>query len=301
MILCISMDLDPLWCYRQIYGLEPKEEPDPVTRVASARFVQLMEGMGPGTLFVVGRELEDQETQKTIQEVQSHNHEIANHTYSHPYDLFLQSPQEIQQQIQSGAQLIEQVCQKLPEGFRAPGYMLGGRILPALAKNQVRYDSSILPSMAYQGIKAMVMAVLKMRGKKIQAKMGDVRETLAPSQPYRPDLVRPWRQGQAPLLELPISSVLGIPLIGSLLALAGPRAAGMLASLASNLGFVNLELHGVDLMDIQTDRLDPALGVQRDLHIPWQRKAEIFRNFIERLLRTHRVLTLKGAATILSQ
>jgi hypothetical protein len=38
MILAVTIDLDPLWCYREIYGLEPAESAraaDPVTRVAA--------------------------------------------------------------------------------------------------------------------------------------------------------------------------------------------------------------------------------------------------------------------------
>ena len=61
MILSVSIDLDPLWCYREIYGLgqagdgAAAETADPVTRVATGRFCTLARELGlQGTLFVVG-------------------------------------------------------------------------------------------------------------------------------------------------------------------------------------------------------------------------------------------------------
>jgi hypothetical protein len=57
MILSVSIDLDPLCCYREIYGLGPAGDSpsaDPVTPVAAERFCELAGSLGLcGTLFVV--------------------------------------------------------------------------------------------------------------------------------------------------------------------------------------------------------------------------------------------------------
>jgi hypothetical protein len=225
---------------------------------------------------------------------------VANHTFSHPYDLSRGGAEVIKAEIEKGADAIEAACGEKPQGFRAPGYLLGPRILEQVAAAGALYDSSILPSPVYQGIKAAAVSVLGLLGRPTGAVLGDPREAFSPARPYRPDPRRPWKRGAGPLLELPISSVLGVPLIGSVLVTAGARMASYLAALAARAGFVNLELHGVDLMDLDADGLDPALGIQRDLKVPWRKKAEIISIFVRALLQTHRPMPLREAAALLS-
>jgi hypothetical protein len=304
MILSVSIDLDPLWCYREIYGLEQSEEAraaDPVTRVATRRFCELAGSLGfCGTLFVVGRELQDSLASAEVGQAHALGHEVANHTFSHRYDLSKSSAEVIRTEIVQGAQAVEALCGEKTQGFRAPGYLLGAGILEQAAAAGVVYDSSVLPSPVYQGVKAAAVSLLGLMGRPTGAILGDPREAFSPRRPYRPDLSRPWKRGAGPLLELPISSVLGVPLIGSVLVAAGSRLAPYLAAVAARAGFVNLELHGVDLMDLDTDGLDPALGVQRDLKVPWHKKAEAIATFIRSLLQTHRPVPLREAAALLS-
>lgn len=304
MILSVSIDLDPLWCYREIYGLEHSEEDraaDPVTRVATRRFCELADSLGFfGTLFVVGRELQDSSASTEVGQAHAWGHEVANHTFSHRYDLSKSGAEVIQGEIVRGAQAVEAACGEKPQGFRAPGYLLGPCILAQATAAGAVYDSSVLPSPVYQGVKAAAVSLLGLLGRPTGAILGDPREALSPRRPYRPDPSRPWKRGAGPLLELPISSVLGVPLIGSVLVAAGSRLVPYLAAVAARAGFVNLELHGVDLMDLDTDGLDPALGIQRDLKIPWQKKAEAIATFIGSLLQTHRPVPLREAAALLS-
>jgi len=302
MILSVTIDLDPLWCYREIYGLRQSTKAraaDPVTRVATRRFCELADSLGfHGTLFVVGRSLEDPAASAAVAQAHALGHEVANHTFSHRYDLSRSAAEVIRAEIVQGADALETLCDEKPQGFRAPGYLLGSRMLSQAAAAGAAYDSSVLPSPVYQGIKAVAVSVLGLLGRPSGARLGDPREAFSPARPYRPDPSRPWKRGSGPLLELPISSVLGVPLIGSVLVAAGSRLVPYLAALAARAGFVNLELHGVDLMDLKTDGLDPALGIQPDLKVPWQKKAEIIATFIRILLQNHRPLPLKEAAAL---
>jgi len=304
MILSVTIDLDPLWCYREIYGLEQAGGApiaDPVTRVATERFCELADSLGVrGTLFTVGRALEDASASEAIGRAHAQGHEVANHTYSHLYDLSRSEPEAIKDEIVRGAAAVEAACGEKPQGFRAPGYLLGSRMLEQVASAGASYDSSVLPSPVYQGVKAAAVSMLGLFGRSSGAVLGDPREAFSPARPYRPDPHRPWKRGPGPLLELPISSVLGLPLIGSVLVSAGARMASYLAVLAARAGFVNLELHGVDLMDLDADGLDPALGIQRDFKVPWGKKAEIISIFIRALLQTHRPMPLWEAAALLS-
>ena len=58
----------------------------------------------------------------------------------------------------------------------------------------------------------------------------DPRALVAPPEPYRPDLARPWQRGGAPLIELPIAVTPGlrVPAIGTSLLLAPPRVRDLL-------------------------------------------------------------------------
>jgi len=297
MILSVSIDLDPLWCYRRIYGLPPKDGPDPVTRIATERFCALCDELEiPGTLFVVGKTLEDPGAVEALREAKSLGHEIANHSFSHRYDLSKLGPSEIKDEVEGGARAIEKALGDRPTGFRAPGYILGQNILPAVLESGALYDSSILPSPAYQGLKAAAMGFLQVKGSPSGAILGDPREALAPNRPYHPDLNFPWRKKPDGLVELPISSLMGVPLTGAILALCGPSRVHWLSVLAQRVQFVCLELHGVDLMDITADNLDPDLGVQRDLTVAFHRKADAIRVLIEKIQSSHQVLTLSQAS-----
>jgi len=43
---------------------------------------------------------------------------------------------------------------------------------------------------------------------------------------------------------------------------------------------LTIEFHAVDLMDLETDALDPALSAQPDLRVPVSKKRKIFREVL---------------------
>ncbi len=296
--LCITMDLDPLSCYSRLYGLpDVANATDPVLTKAPERLAQLLDPIGAkATFFVVGNTLEQHEHASAIAGMARQGFEISNHTWSHPYELSRMAPAEIDAEIYRGAQAIEKICGQAPVGFRAPGYLLGQHVLGRLILQHVAYDASVLPSPGYQAIKAFAMALLKIGNKNTSAILGDPRESLAPSAPYRPDSEKPWRRGTAKLVELPISRLGPLPLTGSVLSLTQRAGAWFLARSLSRNDFVHLELHGVDLLDINSDGIDPALATQPDLRISWKRKASAIGAFISELVRTHEPVTLWQAA-----
>ncbi|RME25107.1 MAG: hypothetical protein D6806_08500 [Deltaproteobacteria bacterium] len=298
MILCLSIDLDPLYCYREIYGLAPGEPSDGVTEKAARRFCQLAAELKlAGTLFVVGRTLEDDAAADAMKMAVEEGHEIGCHTQDHPYDLSVAETRQIRLQIETCRREIAERLGVRARGFRAPGYLLGSEVLRVCEKLRLLYDSSVLPSPAYQGLKSIAKLVLSISGRKSSSRLADPRETLAPPLPYRPDPTAPWKRGESRLVELPISTLLGVPLTGTLLALVGPSRAQWLAGLVSGRPFLCIELHGVDLMDIDYDGLDPSLAVQPDLKIPWHRKYEAILVFCRSLLeRGYKAMTLEQAA-----
>jgi len=301
-LLAISIDLDPLACYRRLYGLREAAGggADPVVTVAVERFLELMAGLGAkGTLFCVGESLAHPAAQAALRAAAAAGHELANHTWSHPYALSRLPDPALAREIGDGARVIAELFGRWPAGFRAPGYLLGARVLGAARAAGARYDASALPSPAYQAAKAAAVGLLRLGGRASAAILGDPREALGPARPHRARLDRPWREaraGEDGMPELPISAALGLPLTGGLLALLGGRAARALAAGLARRAWIQLELHGVDLLDLAADSLDPALGAERSLRVPWRRKAELYRGFLGRLLETHEVRRLDGIA-----
>ena len=54
-------------------------------------------------------------------------------------------------------------------------------------------------------------------------------------------------------------------------------------------------------MDVASDDLDPDLGVIGELAMPWERKVAAIEAFVERILKTHKAMTLERAARTLGE
>src|SRR6185437_17099196 len=91
-----------------------------------------------------------------------------------------------------------------PLGFRAPGYAINADALDLLSARGYRYDSSVFPSAAYYGAKALVMAAMRATGRPSGSFLDNPRVLLAPRSPYRPAPAAPYHPGGDGLLELPI-------------------------------------------------------------------------------------------------
>lgn len=302
MIFCLSLDLDPLSCYESLYGLPRTPAGDErLLPLAIERYLGLTAELGiRGTLFAIGETLRDKATARALAEAARAGHEIGCHSFSHPYDLSHWERDRIAEEISRANRAIAEVVGATPVGFRAPGYLLGGRIVGVLESLGMLYDSSILPAPAYQGVKAAARAWLRLRGISSASAPAVLRESLAPGRPYRPHPLEPWRRGRARILELPIGTLLGVPLLGGWLALAGPGTARWLGALAAQKAYIHLELHAADLADVVSDGLPPPLAIQPDFKIPWPRKLKSLLAFARGLQESHRALKLEQLAKTLS-
>jgi len=64
----------------------------------------------------------------------------------------------------------------------------------------------------------------------------------------------------------------------------GETAAAVAARSAARLGFVNLELHGIDFVDADGDGVGYLAAHQPDLRIPLRRKLRVLEKVVSRLL-----------------
>lgn len=273
MLLSVSVDLDETHHYRAIHGLAPapgREVYDwAIPRLvdwARQRAVKL-------TWFAVGKDLESTAGAETIGRLVRDGDEVGCHSYSHRYDLTRLGFAEMQAEVVRGVAAIERTLGVKPTGFRAPGYVVTDTLLSVLHEQGLRYDSSVFPCPSYYALKAGAIAALSARRQPSSA-IVDAPEVLrAPTQPYR--VGRPYWFRGAGIWEVPIQVTrrARLPFIGTALTMAGPTGARLLARGVAGEPFVNLELHGLDALDVG-DGLSELGPRQRDLRIPWSKKLD---------------------------
>jgi peptidoglycan-N-acetylglucosamine deacetylase len=281
-VASVSVDLDPVECYYRIHALEGAPVPDAEMRYAVLRrclprFRDLFARHGVrATFFVVARDLtEDSQGRALLADLSRDGHELANHSFSHPYDLVRLGADAIAGEIDRAHQEIGACAGIAPVGFRAPGYEVSATVIDLLRARHYRYDSSAFPSVPYYSAKAAVMGLMRLTGRKSGSILGSPRILLAPPRPYRPSAGDAYRSGGLDIVELPmtVTPLARLPVIGTTLITAPAWIRRRLVASALSQPFFNLELHGIDLCDAAADGIAPALVArQPDLRRPLRSK-----------------------------
>ncbi|MFO0665899.1 MAG: polysaccharide deacetylase family protein [Polyangiaceae bacterium] len=298
-LAAVSVDLDELPNYFQIHGLP---EPDGPVRtlvydVAVARLEHFAKDAGiPLTLFAIGSDLTRPEAASALSRAHRAGHEIANHSLDHMYDLTRLERGGVKTQVEGGVRAILRAVGEAPVGFRAPGYTINDEVFSVLAELGVEYDSSVFPCPTYFAAKSAAIMRIAVAGRMSRSVIDDPRVLTAPTTPYR--VGKPyWKRGTG-LLELPIQVTRGLrlPFIGTALTLAGPLAAAGLTKMCIGDALVNLELHGIDVLE-RSDGLTPLLAHQPDVRISLARKLETLHEVVAVLKRAnYTFVTLREAA-----
>ncbi len=295
----VSVDLDEIPNYFEIHGLAQPAGPAAslVYDVALARLRELADAGGfPLTLFTIGSDVARREAASALRDAASKGHEIANHSLDHRYDLVRLGRDEIARQIGEGARAIKQATGQEPVGFRAPGYTITDEVFEILAELGVAYDASVFPCPAYFAAKTAAIGAIALRGRKSRSIVDTPKVLLAPTRPYR--VGRPyWKRGEG-LLEIPVQVTRGLrlPFIGTSVALAGPSRARLLAKMCIGEPLVNLELHGIDVLDA-ADGLEVLRPHQPDVRVPHARKLAALTAVVEELKSAgYTFVTMREAA-----
>jgi peptidoglycan/xylan/chitin deacetylase (PgdA/CDA1 family) len=298
--LCaVSVDLDEIPNYFAIYGLPEPAAParSLVYDVALDRLTDLAEQQRiPLTLFVIGSDLERPEAAAKIRSASLRGFEIGNHSLDHRYDLVRLGRDAVASQVGEGARAIERVTGVRPVGFRAPGYTITDEVFDVLGELGVAYDSSVFPCPAYWAAKAVAIGLIRARGRTSRSIVDTPAILAAPTRPYR--VGRPyWRRGKG-LLELPIQVTRGprLPFFGTSITFWGAGFARVLARMVRGEPLVNLELHGIDVLDA-ADGLEELLPHQVDLRVARASKIRALEAVIEELRTAgYAFTTLREAA-----
>src|SRR5664279_1024501 len=144
-LVSVSVDLDAVACYHRIHALAEgpsAESRFAILRRALPRLGELFARHGiSATLFTVGRDLEDDaEGRGILADLAKAGHEIASHSYSHPYNLVRLSRDNMAGEIDRAQSVIAEACGKAPVGFRAPGYEISAQLIELLCERGFRYD-----------------------------------------------------------------------------------------------------------------------------------------------------------------
>lgn len=304
----VSIDLDGLGCYHAIHSLGEPADPVAMYTVALPRFLELFEQLAiTATFFVIAEDLVHPEVVDALERATALGHEVASHTYHHPYDLRRWNEHRIATEIDLATAAFVERLGVRPIGFRTPGYNVDSRILRILAEQGYRYDSSVFPCPPYYLAKSAVMAAMAISGRPSGSSMTHPAALKAPTQPYRPSRLDFSRRGDRkhslPLWEIPIGVVplTRFPVIGTTVGALGPRAASALARVFRvGQDSLQFEMHGIDLMDASDDAIAPALAArQPDVRRPWKSRRDAFAAFIETLAPTHPFTTLAEATDAL--
>jgi hypothetical protein len=297
-LAAVSVDLDEIHHYFAIHGLTASGDSGTlVYDVAIDRLRGLADaGRFPLTLFAIGSDLARSASRDRLKAAADDGHEIANHSLDHRYDLVRLGRSEIERQIAEGASTIASVCGAQPVGFRAPGYTITNEVFDVLADLGVAYDASVFPCPAYWAAKATAIGLISVRGRSSRSIVDTPNVLRAPTQPYRAG--RPyWKRGEG-VLEIPVQVTRGLrlPFIGTSVTLAGPSRARWLAKMCVGDPLVNLELHGIDVLDA-ADGLEELRPHQVDVKVPHARKTESILAAVEELRNAgYTFVTMREAA-----
>ncbi len=296
-LAAVSVDLDEIPNYFAIWGLDPAGSEHTVYDRALSRMLDWARHLSiPLTLFAVGSDLGRSANAGTLRGAHSAGHEIANHSYSHKYDLVRREFPEIVDEIERGARAIKDAVGEAPVGFRAPGYTVSDPLFLALRELGVEYDSSVFPCPAYYATKAAAISTMTLRGRASHSILDTPNMLRAPTRPYR--IGAPyWLKGDG-LVELPIqvTRYARLPYIGTSLTLAGQRGARWLTRMCVGEPLVNLELHGIDWLDT-ADGLDALAPYQPDVRVSLGNKFEALTAAVEELKKAgYAFVTLRETA-----
>jgi hypothetical protein len=294
-ILTVQVDVDTTAHLLEFYGQvgAPRDGVDPVYTLAVPRFADVFAALGiRATFFVTGRELEEPPARALVRRLTAGGHEIANHSYSHPYG-FSRLPCPVKHdEIVRTHRVIAETTGTPPVGFRAPGWDLDEATLQLLEQLGYVYDSSVFPSPFTRALRWCQ----PLFGRRQRSGYGPLALACAPRDPYHPRPTAPWRRRHTgSLWEIPLTVVspLRLPFY-STLHLPAPDAL-FYASARWVRGNCSYTFHAVDLLG--PDEVDERLHRHPAVRLAVADKMRRCRQFLERLLDQRVALTTRALVT----
>ena len=258
--------------------------------LAMSRALSLLRQCGvQATFFCVGAELERSSVAAAmIQQASREGHEIANHTYSHPFALSTLSADDVRAEVAACSAVIRRLTGTSPVGFRAPGYQVTARVLQVLEDLGMEYDSSAFWSVLHP---AMRLYRRFLSGWPAAGEFGEASSGL-PRDIYYPEREDWTREGEPrPLVEVPLprTRLFGLPFYSNFHLATGGLYRALSVALMSQPHLVYL-IHLVEFTDL-SDGLPTQLGVHPNARTETAVKLHALRSTILSIMTRYRIVT----------
>ncbi len=283
----IGVDVDDLKHYCRIHAIDESHASDAIWRLGVPRFLELFAQAGiKATFYCVAEDVENDANAEILKRIVAEGHEVANHTWHHPYALIRLSDEERLAEVVEGKKRLENIAQCEVRGFRSPGYHTTTALQRDLKTAGHIYDSSVFPCVPYVAAKAGILALMSLRGQQSRSIQGSYKVLLAPRSPYFAKPESPWTRAKNTdgegLWQYPVSVACGCPLIGTAFTAIGRLASVGAVKTGLRLSkHITLEFHGIDLLELAD--VDSELSVQPDLRVSLEKKRSIFKAVLETL------------------
>ncbi|MBI5610097.1 MAG: polysaccharide deacetylase family protein [Deltaproteobacteria bacterium] len=300
----VNVDIDGLYLYDRIHGhqggsgnaadFDAKTHDPRVWTLGVPRFLDLFARVGAkATFFVVAQDLENPEVRAVLADLVAAGHEVGSHSFSHPYNLSRLPIAELAEELRKARAILQDATGQAVAGFRAPGYVLSDALAEAILAAGHSYDSSRFPCPAYQGAKAGIIQLYRLRGRPSGSIAEPPSVWLGPRKPYRWTLP----SGKS-LIELPIGTLPGLrwPFIATSVIAGGEALRLVTRPLLLSSDWLNFECHAIDLLDNAGDQLPARLLAQPDQRVPLKAKWPVLLRTLEDLAATHDVAPLASWA-----
>jgi hypothetical protein len=201
----LSLDLDNKWSYMKTHGDAGWDAYPSYFDLLIPRVLdQLKRHDLTITFFVVGQDAVLEKNQRVLKSLADAGHEIGNHSFKHEPWLHLYSDEEIETELRSAQEAIEQVTGYRPTGFRGPGFSCSLATLTTLKRMGYAYDASTFPTflgplgrLYYFMHSSLSKDELKTR----KQLFGKFTEGFRQLKSYR------WRTGAGELIEIPVTTM----------------------------------------------------------------------------------------------
>ena len=201
----LSLDLDDKWTYMKTHGDTGWKSFPSYLDVVVPRIVDFLKERNLTiTFFIVGQDAAFEKNHEVLRSISDAGHEIANHSFRHDPWLHLYSEEEIETEIATAEEKIENATGRTPIGFRAPGFSFSHSTLRALVKRGYLYDASTLPNFLNPLSRAYFFLTGKFTREEVrQRKMlfGKFTDGFRPLATYN------WSMDEGSLVEIPVTTL----------------------------------------------------------------------------------------------
>jgi hypothetical protein len=197
----ISLHLDSLG---EAFGY-PEDFRDPAYHQVLDRFQRLCDRFNiRGSVFVIGRDLQDRANRSRLRGLAHKGHEIANHSWSHYINLGAMSTEEMRFEVRASHFRIADCVGSEPKGFVAPAWSFSDRLAKVLISCGYEYDTSLFPTaLLYPFLAKNAMNHFNQPAK--LKRVLDRRDWTEPLKPRRDPFLIQGQAGDLMMLPMPVT------------------------------------------------------------------------------------------------